>query len=387
MSEHTRRDVLKWAGAAGALAMIPGCGSGDGGSGGSGGGTSSIEPFRGPTSSLRPFVPSDKVGAKPNLPKRIAYANASSAQFLVALGDATKKAADDRGLEYLTAVADSNAARQVEQINTFLQRGVCGLGVMPAGGSAVDQAKLQAIQQGVAVFGVVAPKASQQLIGDQAAIGRKQAELAVEFIRENLGGRAKVVYFNSVKVDPSQKIRHDAGIAVLRAAAPDIEVIVDTFGGLSPDEGFKTMNSILQAHPDFEVLVGNDTALLGAQQAIRSAGREDQVKYIGGIDGDAQALEEIKKGGAYKVSLAVPYEVAGYGWGQHAADWIEGKSIPLVVALQVVALDSADAINRFRADMENPAPIYEDKERLPQFAKYLGSISYETRDGWVDYRA
>ena len=59
--------------------------------------------------------------------------------------------------------------------------------------------------------------------------------------------------------------------------------------------------------------------------------------YLSGIDGDEQALAAVEKGGPYKASFAFAYPLMGYAWGQFAADWLEGKSIPQVMQLDAIA--------------------------------------------------
>jgi ribose transport system substrate-binding protein len=70
------------------------------------------------------------------------------------------------------------------------------------------------------------------------------------------------------------------------------------------------------------------TVVLGALVALREAGKARPDQFLGGIDGEPEAVEEIKKGGPYKTSVSLASPVFGYAMAQHAADWLEGKSIP-----------------------------------------------------------
>src|SRR3954454_15625081 len=92
--------------------------------------------------------------------------------------------------------------------------------------------------------------------------------------------------------------------------------------------GAAMMRTILLADPDIDVVLGADTVVLGALAALREAGKARPDQFLGGIDGEPEAVAEIKSGGPYKTSVSLASPVFGYAMGQHAADWLEGKSIP-----------------------------------------------------------
>ena len=55
------------------------------------------------------------------------------------------------------------------------------------------------------------------------------------------------------------------------------------------------MNTILLANPDIDVVLGADAVVLGALQALRAAGKDRPDQFLGGIDGEPEAVSEIKK--------------------------------------------------------------------------------------------
>jgi ribose transport system substrate-binding protein len=124
-------------------------------------------------------------------------------------------------------------------------------------------------------------------------------------------------------------------------------------GAITNEAGFNTMNTVLQAHPDINVILGGDTLVLGALAAIEAAGKAGENIYMSGIDGDTEALNKIREGGPYKASFAFAYPMMGYAWGQYAADWLEGKSIPQVQQFNAIELNSAETIDAFEAAMAN----------------------------------
>jgi len=57
-------------------------------------------------------------------------------------------AAKGRGLEFITAIANDDSAKNVEQINTFLQRGIAALAIQPLDANTQAPLMQQAIDMG-----------------------------------------------------------------------------------------------------------------------------------------------------------------------------------------------------------------------------------------------
>ncbi|MFN8446666.1 MAG: sugar ABC transporter substrate-binding protein [Caldilineaceae bacterium] len=330
--------------------------------------------------SLKPFVPSDKAGEIPNLPKRIAWANTSNAEFFLAITNSIQMAAEDRGIEFITAIANDDSAKNIEQINTFLQRGIAALCIQPLDANAQAPLMQQAIDSGVAVLSLVTPPSTTQAVADQYKVGYTQGKAAAKWITENLDGKAKVHYYN---IDTIEVLiaRHKGVLDGVKEAGDGVEIVSDVnAGAITNEAGFNTMNTVLQAHPDVNVILGGDTLVLGALAALEAAGKANDKIYISGIDGDTEALKKIKEGGPYKASFAFAYNMMGYAWGNYAADWLEGKDIPMVMQFNAIELNSAETIDEFQASMNNVRESWKSAEK---YFTNLGNISYATRQNYI----
>ncbi|RIK34662.1 MAG: ribose ABC transporter [Chloroflexi bacterium] len=329
---------------------------------------------------FQPFQASDKVGEKPNLPRRIAWANTSNAEFFLAITNAIQMAAEDRDLEFITAIANDDSARNIEQINTFLQRGIAALCIQPLDANAQAPLMQKAIDDGIAVLSLVTPPSTVQAVADQYQVGYTQGAAAAKWIMENLDGKAKVHYFN---IDTIEVLiaRHQGVLDGVKTAGEGVEIVSDiNAGAITNEAGFNTMNTVLQAHPDINVILGGDTLVLGALAAVEAAGKAGEQIYMSGIDGDAEALKKVREGGPYKASFAFAYPMMGYAWGQYAADWLDGKEIPQVMQFNAIELNSAESIDAFEQDMAN---VRESWTAAEKYFTNLGSISYETRQNYV----
>jgi ribose transport system substrate-binding protein len=144
------------------------------------------------------------------------------------------------------------------------------------------------------------------------------------------------------------------------------------------------MRTILLAHQNVDVVLGADTVVLGALAALREAGKALPEQFLGGIDGEPEAAAEIKKGGPYKASISLASPVFGYAMAQHAADWLEGKSIPQAMDILPSALTLAN-IAQYEKDVSEPGAVYADASRRDKYLKMYGNICYDTRDRYLNF--
>ncbi|GAA4469433.1 sugar ABC transporter substrate-binding protein [Phytohabitans houttuyneae] len=367
----------------GACSVDDGSGS-DSGSGSGAGGEKVIGNGITEKKQLAPFDFNGPAGEKPDLPKRIAWANTSDAEFFLQITRAIESAATARGLEFATAIANDDSAKNIEQIETFLQRGIAALCIQPLDANAQAPLMKRAIEAGAAVLSLVTPPSTSQVVADQYKVGNAQGLAAAKYITEKLGGKANVVYFNTDTIEVL-KARHQGALDGLKTAGPGMKIVSDIQPpAITQDGGFKAMNTILQANPDVNVIVGGDTYCLGALSALQAAGKARPDMYLSGIDGDEQALAEIRKGGAYKASFAFAYPLMGYAWGQFAADWLEGKPIPQVMQFNAIELNSAATIDKYQADMKAVAETWKNSA---EYFTMLGSIRYQDREQFINYAA
>jgi ribose transport system substrate-binding protein len=197
-------------------------------------------------------------------------------------------------------------------------------------------------------------------------------DAAAAYIRDRLGGKAKVVLLTH---DSLQFLapRFTAMRNSLKDM-PGVTIVADISPLTVNEEGsVAMMRTILLANPSIDVVLGADTVVLGALAALREAGKTRPDQFLGGIDGEPQAIAEISRGGPYKASISLASPVFGYAMGQHAADWLEGKSIPQAMDILPISL-TRDNIAAYEADLADPAAVYRDTARRGSYLKMYGNI-------------
>lgn len=362
-----------------ALALA-GCTSGADGESGSGGiGEGITEPVN-----LPPFVPSDDAGKRPDLPKVVAFAQGTLNETEQAIANGLKLGAEGRGLEFIQANAEGQPTTQVQNMSQFLVRGVGALVSAPTDPAAQASVIKDAMDKGVAAMNLVFGPGTNQVNASQYAVGETIARVAVKYIETKLGGKANVVLLNQDELPPI-KPRFEAVRKIL-AEMPGVKIVAD----VTPDQpnaesGAKAMNTILQANPHIDVVIASDGPLTGALSAFEAADRVTDDLFLGGLDGTPSALEAIKKGGPLKATVGLSPSVFGYAWGQYAADWLEGRSIPQAINVVPVPIASSEDVTAYEADQAGPSEVWNDPDRLSKYLQMFGSISYETRQNYLAY--
>jgi len=322
--------------------------------------------------------------APPGLEKVLAFAQDNEREFMIGVRRGLSAAAKDRGLAFRVELAANDGARMIGQMQALRAAKVGAVVAAPVDAPSLGPSLQQMIWAGAYVGTIVPPPATSLLNAPQYLTGKVLADAAATYIRTRLGGKAKVVL-----------LTHDS----LQFLAPRFTAMRDTLkeipgvvivADISPttvnkDGGRAMMETILLAHPKVDVVLGADTVVLGALQALRAAGKARADQFLGGIDGEPEAVAEIKKGGGpYKASVSLASPVFGYAMGQHAADWLEGKSIPQAMDVLPKAL-TLQNIAQYERDLADPGSVYADPARRTSYLKMYGNICYDTRDRYVNF--
>lgn len=333
---------------------------------------------------LPAFVPAATACSRPlGLGHALVFLQDNEREFMQGVSAGLRAAALDRGLTYRVALADNDAGLMRQQAQEVLNLKVGAVVVAPVDPRSMAPATQSLLWSGAYVGAVVPPPATTILNAPQYETGKVLADAAVEHIEQKLGGRAKVVLLTH----DSNQFLAPRFVAMRDALSklPGVSIVAD----LSPSTvnrrgGAATMQTILVAQPNVDVVLGADTVVLGALDALRQAGKARVDQFLGGIDGEPEAVAEIKSGGPYKASVSLASPVFGYAMGQHAADWLEGKSIPQAMDILPRALD-AQNIGQYEADLADPGAVYADSARRDSYLKMYGNICYDTRDRYLNF--
>jgi ribose transport system substrate-binding protein len=334
---------------------------------------------------LAPFDPKRASCARPgSLQRKLVFVQDNAREFMNGVGRGLASAAHQRGLDYSVSFAANDPTLMIKQVDALRSGKIGAIVVAPIDPPSLSKSLQEMIWTGAYVGAVVPPPATSILNAPQYLTGKVLADAAAAYIRTRLNGRAKVVL-----------LTHDN----LQFLAPRFAAMRDTFrrmpgvtivADISPTTvdkagGYRTMKTILLAQPAIDVVLGADTVVLGALAALRAAGKARANQFLGGIDGEREAVEEIKKKDSpYKASISLASPIFGYAMGQHAADWLEGKSIPQAMDILPKAL-TAQNIKQYENDIANPGAIYADPVRRASYLRMYGNICFDTRNRYINF--
>ncbi len=338
-------------------------------------------------SEFGPFTPSDEVGAKPDLPRSIAFMVPDSGiQYYADIGAAIEQGAKDAGVEYSIVSAAGDPVKNIDQINQMLQKGVGCLVVQPIDTAAQAAVLQQAIDAGIYVDFFVTPPANTQTMADQYDLGYQQGKAAVEWINENLDPATAVVANMSIDAIAEALIPRRLGTeaALTEGGIKFIDVPVLH---ATPDEGFTKASTLMQSNPEINVWIGPDADILQVNAYLESAGKDPAVDkiYLTGLNGDTGNLDAVAAGDTFiKSTWAFQNSVMGYAMGRLCGDWLDGKTVPEVLQVKGTNLTDAGAIEEYKKVIGDPASQYElIREGTQGGVAFWGSTSFADKDNHI----
>ena len=176
----------------------------------------------------------------------------------------------------------------------------------PQDGAALTPIAQQAERAGIRVVNVdrlfTAPDAATAtILGDNYQIG----VLAANYIAEELKCQGNVVEIQGLAGISVTTDRTKGFTDTLRQKCPDggIRIVASQPGDFNPDKGLTVMENILQAEDDIDAVYTHDDDMAqGVVQAIRNAGRDDEM-FLTGVGGSQDAMQQIKEGGLYRATF------------------------------------------------------------------------------------
>ena len=200
----------------------------------------------------------------------------------------------------------ADADSQAQQIEQAISQNPDALVILPQDGAALTPVAQRAEAAGIPVVNIdrlfsTPDAATATILGDNYQIG----VLAAEYIAEELDCQGNVVEIQGLAGISVTTDRSKGFTDTLATACPDggIEIVASQPGDFNPDRGLTVMENILQAQQEIDAVYTHDDDMAqGVVQAIRNAGRDDEM-FLTGVGGSQSAMEQIKEGGLYRATF------------------------------------------------------------------------------------
>ncbi|MGN7750290.1 substrate-binding domain-containing protein [Sinorhizobium sp. 22678] len=227
-----------------------------------------------------------------------------NAPYFAAQVAAVEKAAKDQGCEITTADSQNDFSKQINDVEDMIAKGIDILILNPRDQEALVPVADAATKAGVKVVvmdSTLNPKAN--VVTQVRSSNDENGRLVGDWIAKKMKGTPiKMLLLSGNQGNPGGLDRRMGVIKgivegqLVNEGAVNLQVLGQGWGDWATDGGLKAAEDLFQAHPDANLVVGeNDSMVLGAVQAAKAAGL-DGILFAAAADGQRQALEMVKEG-------------------------------------------------------------------------------------------
>lgn len=266
-----------------------------------------------------------------------------STEFGIGLKDYMTAKADAMGDVELTVVdAGGDAAKQLQQVETFISQKVDAIIMQPQEQEACSPAIDKAKAAGIPIINCN----SLTITEPDAYVGSndsESAEIAMTYIAEQLGGNGNVLMMHGHPGQTAEVKRTEGAMDIL-AQNPDMTLLDEQTADWDRAEAMTLMENWIQAYGDQinAVFCQNDEMALGALNALVQAGKKDNVLVVG-VDAIDDALQSVKDG---KMDATVYQDCKGQAEGAIEAAYklAKGESVEkeILIPFILVTTENVD---------------------------------------------
>lgn len=256
--------------------------------------------------------------------------------FFVTLRDGALQAAAGLGVEVIVADGRDNPAKQLGDIEDFVQQKLDLIVINPTDSDAIVTAVEEANKAGIPVITVDRGANGGMVIAHIASDNVAGGMMAGEYVAMLLGGKGNVVELEGI-VGTSAARDRGQGFGAAISKYPDIKIVAKQVANFNRAEGLVVMENILQANPNIDaVFAHNDEMALGAIEAIKAAGLLDKIKVVG-FDAVDDAVAAVNAGEMAATVAQQPF-LMGQLAVVKAFEYLTIGTIYIPVDLQLVTL-------------------------------------------------
>ena len=276
----------------------------------------------------------------------------SAYEFFVKVGEGIDEVAKANGVT--TSVQDANvdAAKQLQQIEAFINSGVNGIICSTVDGESLNPTVKKAVEKGIGFISlyVPCPDATANIVVDEYKYGYTIGTLAGQWAQKNFPGE-KIQAALLRMQDYKPGIERGRGMREAFAKEfPTGEIVADV-NSTSVEEAISATEVVLQANPDVRIFMcdSDDTGAIGAYEVLKAKIKpEDYAKYgVFGADGVNQGIKSVKENGMYRATVDVLPKQVGIDAMTMLLDWAAGKTIEKTVYCKFTAVDYDTAIKSY----------------------------------------
>lgn len=215
--------------------------------------------------------------------------------FFVTMQDEALAHAATLGVELRTHDSQNQSSVQMAAVENFIAQKVDGILLSPMTTDSLVPAIEAAVAAGIPVATVDRKANSDKVLIHVGADNVEGGRAAARFIIEKLGGKGKVIELEGT-AGSSAALDRKAGFDEVIMKS-NVDIIVSQTADFSRSKAQNVMENLMQAYPVFDAVFGaNDEMIIGAIEAMQSAGINPSSKITIGFDATTDAFSYMKEG-------------------------------------------------------------------------------------------
>jgi ribose transport system substrate-binding protein len=262
--------------------------------------------------------------------------------FFVTMKDDFDQMAAKLGVTVVYIDAQNNSANQVSAVETFISMKVNGIIISPMTTDSQVPAIEAAVKAGIPVATVDRKSNSDKVLVHVGADNVEGGRAAARYMVQKLGGSGTIIELEGTP-GASPAIDRKKGFDEVIAQNSGVKILVSQTAQFSRATGNSVMENLMQAYPNFDAVFGaNDEMIIGAIEAMSSAGVDPSTKVTAGYDATPDAMTYIRQGKLGATIDQFPGKQASQAL-TYIMDYIKSKKAPpqKVIYIAPQALTSA----------------------------------------------
>jgi ribose transport system substrate-binding protein len=270
--------------------------------------------------------------------------------FFVTLRDGAQEAADKAGVELIVVDSQDDPAKEATNIEDLIQQGVDAILVNPTDADAVVPSIIKANEAEIPVFTIDRGANGGVVISHIASDNVAGGAVAGKFLCDTLGGEGTAVELEGIAGTSAARDRGNGFNTYMNNECQGVEIVARQTANFNRAEGLTVFENILQAQPVISgTFAHNDEMILGAIEAAESAGRSEEIIFVG-FDAVDDAVAAVDAGKLAATIAQQPAEMGRLGV-ETAVSFLDGG-----VVEQYIPVDLSLVSGDVTAPPEQPEP-------------------------------
>jgi len=215
--------------------------------------------------------------------------------FFVTMQEEALAYAATLGVELRTHDSQNQSSVQMSAVENFIAQKVDGILLSPMTTDSLVPAIEAAVAAGIPVVTVDRKANTDKVLIHIGADNVEGGRAAARFIIEQLGGKGTVIELEGTPGSSAALDRKAGFDEIINSSS--VQIIVSQTADFSRSKAQNVMENLMQAYPAFDAVFGaNDEMIIGAIEAMQSAGMDPASKVTIGFDATTDAFSYMSEG-------------------------------------------------------------------------------------------